>query len=105
LISVFEKHTIKLVFVTNSRVFYVARFLEEQGIDGISLIGFDFIEKNLAYLEKETIDFLICQRPAEQAYQGVMALYNHLVRKEQIEKNHYMSIDIITKENYKLYRN
>lgn len=105
LISVFEKHKIKLVFVTNSRVFYVARFLEEQGIEDISLIGFDFIEKNLAYLEKETIDFLICQKPAEQAYQGVMALYNHLVRKEDVEKNHYMSIDIITKENYKLYRN
>lgn len=105
LLDVFSKHKIKLVFVTNSRVFYVARFFEDQGLTDVSLIGFDFIEKNLAYLENETIDFLICQKPAEQAYQGIMALYNHLVKKENVEKTHYMSIDIITKFNYKFYRN
>lgn len=96
---------IKVLFVTNSRVFYVAQYFEEKNISDITLIGYDFIDKNLRYLEKGVIDFLICQKPKEQAYRGIMALYNKLVKNEEVEKTHYMSIDIITKENFKYYRN
>lgn len=103
--NAFKNNNIRVVFVTNSRVFYVARFLEEQKINGVALVGFDFIEKNLKYLDEGIIDFLICQKPQEQAYRGVMALYNKLVKDETIEKVHHMSIDIITRENYKFYRN
>lgn len=99
------KNNIKVIFVTNSRVFYVAQYLEEKNINDVSLVGFDFIEKNLRYLEKGVIDFLICQKPKEQAYRGVMALYDNLVKNETVEKTHYMSIDIITKQNYKFYKN
>lgn len=103
--NLFKENDIKIVFVTNSRVFYVARFFEEMGIKNVSLIGYDFIEKNLRYLDKDVIDFLICQKPQEQAYKGIMALYNKLVKNENIDKVYHMSIDIIAKENYKFYKN
>jgi LacI family transcriptional regulator len=51
------------------------------------------------------IDFLICQKPQEQAYRGVMALYQHLAFAIPVEKKYFMPIDIITKENYTYYRN
>lgn len=105
LAAIFSTEKIKVVFVTNSRVFYVAKFLEEQGIKDVALIGFDFTEKNLKYLEKGAIDFLICQKPQLQAYKGIMALYTKLVRNEKVEKTYYMSIDIIARENYKFYKN
>lgn len=105
LTKAFEKNNVKVVFVTNSRVFYVARFFEEKKITGVTLVGFDFIEKNITYLESGIIDFLICQKPQEQAYRGVFALYNRLVKNEEIEKDYFMSIDIITKETCRFYRN
>lgn len=100
-----KKNDINLIFVTNSRVSSVARYLEQEGIENIKLIGFDFLNDNIDYLKKQTIDFLICQKPIEQGYRGIMALYTHFVHSGTIEKLYYMPIDIITKENYQFYRN
>lgn len=106
LAEVFEQHRdITSVFVTNSRVFSVARFLEKRGLDDILLIGYDFIEENIEYLKSGRINFLICQKPEEQGYRGVMALYHHLILKIPIGSIDYMPIDIITKENYEFYKN
>jgi LacI family transcriptional regulator len=93
------------IFVTNSRVVSVARYLEESDQKKLLLIGYDFLKDNVAYLKGGLIDFLICQKPQEQGYRGIMALYQHMVLKVEVEKNYFMPIDIITKENYKFYRN
>ena len=95
---------IKIVFVTNSRVSNVAKYIEATQKDVI-LIGYDFLNENVDYLNKEVIDFLICQKPSEQAYRGVMSLYQHLAFSMPVEKVYFMPIDIITKENYTFYRN
>jgi LacI family transcriptional regulator len=100
-----NQKNIKLIFVTNSRVSSVARFLEEANIKGIKVLGFDFLKENIEFLKKGTIDFLICQKPIEQGYKGIMTLYNHLVFAQEVEKVYHMPIDIITKENYLYYRN
>jgi LacI family transcriptional regulator len=100
-----KEPTIKALFVTNSRVSSVAQYLEEAGIQDKLLIGFDFLNDNIDYLKKGTIDFLICQKPQEQGYRGIMALYNSIVQQIPIEKVQFMPIDIITKENYAFYGN
>lgn len=99
-----EFANIKVVFVTNSRVSDVAHFIENYG-KNVILIGYDFLNKNIEYLDKGTIDFLICQKPLEQAYRGVMALYQHLAISLPVENIYFMPIDILTKENYSFYRN
>jgi len=102
----FKQHTnLKAVFVTNSRVFSVARFLEVSKEKELLLIGFDFLDENIKYLKNGIIDFLICQKPQEQGYRGIMALYQHLILNEKIDKAYFMPIDIISKENYLFYRN
>lgn len=93
------------IFVTNSRVVSVARYLQEADQKKLLLIGYDYLKDNVEYLKSGLIDFLICQKPQEQGYKGIMALYQHLVLKVDVEKNYFMPIDIITKENYKFYRN
>jgi len=106
LTDVFNQHTdISAVFVTNSRVFSVARFLEKKQLKDILLIGYDYIEENIQFLKNGRINFLICQKPEEQGYRGVMALYHHLILKIPIANIDYMPIDIITKENYEFYKN
>lgn len=91
------------VFVTNSKVYKIARYLSEKNISHIRLIGYDLLELNLQYLENEVIHFLISQKPFEQGYNGVMALFNNVILNKEIKKEYYLPIDIITKENYKYY--
>lgn len=101
-----EHPDIKAVFVTNSRVSTVAHYFEKPGLkNGILLIGYDFLEKNIDYLERNIIDFLICQKPEEQGYRGIKALHQSQVLGNPVEKVHFMPIDIITRENYEVYRN
>lgn len=100
-----EHNDIKVVFATNSRVSTVAQYLENSGRADMLLIGYDFLENNIQYLKKRTIDFLICQKPQEQAYRGVMALYNYLVFASEVERVTFMPIDIITRENDAFYKN
>lgn len=103
--SVLSPHQPALVFVTNSRVSSVAKFIEENHISGIKLIGYDFLEENIAYLENNIIDFLICQKPQEQGYKGLMAIYQYILGSTTVESTEYMPIDIITKENHSYYKN
>lgn len=95
---------IRIVFVTNSRVSKVAHFIEKSKKDVI-LIGYDFLKENIKYMNKGVIDFLICQKPKQQAYRGLMSLYQHLAFASPVEKIYFMPIDILTKENAAFYRN
>jgi LacI family transcriptional regulator len=104
--KVLRNHSdIKAIFVTNSRVFSVAKYLEESQLKNIRLIGYDFLTENIKYLEGGIIDFLVCLKPQEQGYKGIMSLYQNLVLGASIDKTYFMPIDIITKENYKFYKN
>lgn len=105
LTKVLDNRAIKAVFVTNSRVSSVAKYLQEAKRGDIKLIGYDFLEDNINYLKNGDIEFLISQKPKEQGYRGIMALYNHLVHAAQFDKSYYMPIDIITSENYLFYNN
>lgn len=96
---------IKVIFVTNSRVATVAHYLEASGREDMLLVGYDFLPDNIEYLKRGVIDFLICQKPHEQSYRGMMTLYQYLVFSSTVEKVHFMPIDIITRENYLFYKN
>lgn len=93
----------KGIFVTNSRVFKIAEYLHKNKIDGYRLIGYDLLEESIAYLENETIDFLISQQPYEQGYKGIQSLFHHIILHKNIKSEQYLPIDIITKENIKFY--
>ena len=102
--ALLKHNDVRLMFVTNSKVSQVAHYLKETKKD-IKLIGYDFVKENISYLDDDIIDFLICQKPGEQAYRGIMALYKHLVLKMPVEEYTYMPIDIIMKTNYAFYNN
>ncbi|CAL1520551.1 substrate-binding domain-containing protein [Chitinophaga sp. MM2321] len=93
---------IRVIFVTNSRVSAVAGYIQRLQ-HKIILVGYDFLKENIDYLHDRTIDFLICQKPVQQAYKGVMALYQHIAFATPVEKMNYMPIDIITRENFTSY--
>ena len=96
--------TVRGIFVTNSQVYHLAKFLEQTARSGIRVIGHDLIRENMDYLKKGIVDFLICQRPEEQGYNAVFTLFDHMVLKKSVKTDNYTSIDIITKENLEYYK-
>ena len=91
---------IDCVFIPNSRVYIVAKFIKENNLKGIRVIGYELLKQNLEYLNKGTIDFLIHQKPEEQGYMGINYLYKKVALKEKVTDVHYMPLEIIVQENY-----
>lgn len=101
-----NENRVKVIFVTNSRVSSVAAYLFEEKIhNNYLLIGFDYLEDNIKFLEKQVIDFLICHKPVQQGYLALLHLFNHVrFGKANLQKN-YMPIDIISRYNHTYYDN
>ncbi|MDP4184617.1 MAG: LacI family DNA-binding transcriptional regulator [Bacteroidota bacterium] len=94
---------IKGIFVTNSRAHTIADYLAARQITHIHLIGYDLLEKNLNFLNKGIINFLINQNPMRQGYYGIQLLADYLVFKKEVSAIKYLPLDIITKENLHYY--
>jgi len=91
------------VFVTNSKVFLVADFFDKYNIHDVQLVGYDLLPSNIDHLKKGNIRFLIGQKPMDQGYKSLMTLFNALFMKKKINKDQFLPIDIITKENIDFY--
>jgi len=103
--SAFQERKPDVIFVSNSRVSSIARYLQDKRINDVRLIGFDFIPDNIKYLKEGVIDFLICHKPIEQGFQAVNSLFNKIVLNKSTQRINFMPLDIICKENYFYYEN
>lgn len=90
---------IDALFIPNSRVYIVAKFIKENDLNGIRIVGYDLLKQNIDYLNSDVIDFLIHQKPEEQGYLGISYLYKKVFLKEAVNELHYMPLEIIVKEN------
>jgi LacI family transcriptional regulator len=99
-----ESYDIAGLFVTNSRVHKVARFLSETGREKVRLIGYDLLPENIEFLKEKRIDFLLSQKPEEQAFLGLTSLYNLVVFNREPLDRQWLPIDIITPENLPYYQ-
>jgi len=93
----------KGIFVTNSRAFHIASFLEEKKIKHIRLIGYDLLPKNIQFLNKDIIDFIINQNPFSQGYFGIKTLSDFLIFKLKPAPIKYLPLDLVNKENLRYY--
>ena len=97
---------VKALFVTSSKVHVVAKCLESNGMKDLILVGYDLIDENLHHLNMTTIDYLISQNPKEQGYRSTQKLFRTVVlRKDTFDRNEYLPISIVVKENVMYYTN
>ncbi|MBN1952373.1 MAG: LacI family DNA-binding transcriptional regulator [Bacteroidales bacterium] len=102
----FEQYpNISGIFITNSRASKIAQYLYERGRKGLMLVGYDLVNENVDFLERGIITFLIGQKPEEQGYKSILAMFNYLMADKHMEKTNYSPIDIIMKENIDYYKN
>ena len=98
-----EKTQLKGIFVSTSRAYEIAPYLQAYRRDDVRLVGYDLLEKNIHFLHEGVIDFLINQNPKKQGHRGIFALADRLVFKKEVLPLRYLSLDIITKENLQYY--
>lgn len=91
------------IFVTGSKSYKIADYLESEGIRSLNLIGYDLLERNVKYLKSGTIKFLIGQRPDEQTYKGVKKLFDFLSMDRIPDKMEYLPVDVVTSENVQFF--
>ena len=103
LAGAFSRYDIAGIFVTNSRVYRVAEYLALHGAMNVRLVGYDLLPGSIEYLRRDYIDFLISQRPEEQAFRGLTSLFNLVAFHREPEKKQLLPIDIITRENLAFY--
>jgi LacI family transcriptional regulator len=77
--------------------------LEKHGKNNIRLVAYDLLEKNLAYLRRGTIDFLINQNSKKQAFLSVSKLVNYLLFKKALPATHLFPLEIISRQNLDSY--
>ncbi|MEO6686997.1 MAG: substrate-binding domain-containing protein [Dyadobacter sp.] len=94
---------LKAIYVTNSKAFEIAGYLERNQINDIKLIGYDLIPRNIHYINNGYIDFVINQNPLGQGYWGIFQLANYLVFKKDIAPIKFLPLDIVTLENLEYY--
>ncbi|MBN2610150.1 MAG: LacI family DNA-binding transcriptional regulator [Bacteroidales bacterium] len=94
---------IKGIFIPNSKIKHIARYLTEKKGSKIYLIGYDLLKENYEFIDKGVIDFLICSKPKEQGYRAYYLLFEYVVLRKEVKKEVIMPLDIITRMNYKFY--
>ena len=90
---------IETVFITGSRSYLIASYLEKKGLTSINLIGYDLTDQNIRFLKTGVTKFLIGQRPEEQTYKGIKKLIDYVSFHRVPEKIEYLPVDIVTSEN------
>lgn len=98
-----SNNNLKAIYVTTSKAYDIANYLEQKHIRGIKLIGYDLLHKNITLLNKGLIDLLINQNPKGQGYWGISHLVDYLIFKKEVPVFKYLPLDIITKENVNYY--
>jgi LacI family transcriptional regulator len=100
-----ELAPLKGMFVSNAWTHAVARSVQAVSVaNGVTIIGYDLVPKNLQYLEQGLIGFLISQCPSTQGYEGIYSLYEHVVLRQTVKHTIMVPIDILTKNNVKYYQ-
>lgn len=96
---------LKGIFVSNAWTHSVARSVHAlPAANGVTIVGYDLVPKNLRYLEQGRIGFLISQCPSTQGYEGIYCLYEHVVLKQKVKHTIMVPIDILTKNNVNYYQ-
>jgi LacI family transcriptional regulator len=77
----------------------VAKALKASKLSQKILLTFDFDQTIQKYIEDETIDITLYQRPNIQGYLALKRIINYIIYKKESEKVTYVGYDIMTKAN------
>ena len=100
----FERNPqVKGAVIFNSRGNIITDYFQKRKIRGVKLVCVDLIKRNVDALKAGYIDLLVGQRPQQQGYLAVKALFEYLVYGTHMKRDNFMPIDIVAKETVDFY--
>jgi len=94
-----ENPGIGSIFITGSRLYMIASYLEKKKMKLIILVGYDLLDSNIKFLKSGTSKVFNWTRPEEQTYKGIKKLFEYLSLHKVPDKIEYLPVDIVTSEN------
>lgn len=78
------------IFVSGAGLSGAAHAVADAGLSGIvKIVGFDATESNVAFMKKDTVQFLIDQDPYQQGYKPIQLLTDSIFKEEALETDYY----------------
>ena len=90
----------------NSSIHLVSNFLrtEKPDHDHVTLLGYEATDQNVECVKNDSCDFLIAQHPHHQGLNCFRSMFNSCVLHMPQAPLHYVSIELLTKENIDFYQ-
>lgn len=90
----------------NSSIHKIANFLKREmpKHKHVTLLGYDATDANVQCIKDGSVDFLIAQHPMKQGLNCIRTMINACVLHMKQNKDHYMAIDLLTRENIDFYK-
>lgn len=102
----FRQHpNVKNGITFNSKVYIIGEYLLKKQKTDFNLMGYDLLERNVNCLKAGSVFFLIAQQPELQGFDGIKTLCDYLIFKKEVQRENFMPIDLLTKENIEFYSN
>ena len=91
-------HGLSAVHVSTSKAFLVYDLLKKAH-PACTLSGYDLVSPNVALLKAHKVQFLIDQKPIEQAYQAVVRFTDLLIFKKSVANEYLLPLNVAFAEN------
>lgn len=90
----------------NSSIHLISNFLriEKPDHEHVTLLGYDATNHNVECIKNGSCDFLIGQHPYDQGLNCFRSMFNACVLNIPQKPIHYVSIELLTKENIDFYK-
>lgn len=101
-----ENPDIRFGLSFNSSINIIGNFLHENMPDypHVTLLGYDAVQPNVECLKNGYVDFLVAQHPHDQGLNCFRSMFNSCVLHIKQKKEHYVAIELLTKENIDFYK-
>lgn len=103
--QILTNNNIGAIWVSGSRAYLVARYLEQRGIRNIILVGYDVYDRNIEYLKRNIIDFLVAQQPREQGRKALRTITECLNGNKRPLLTEYQKVEIVNSESLRFFFN
>src|SRR5690554_224455 len=91
------------ILVSSAKTHVIARYIQNKKKKGLILVGYELTKKNVDFLKKGVIQFLIGQKPMEQSEKAVKKMFDYLTTKQIPIKREFQPVEIINVENVDLF--
>lgn len=91
------------ILVSSAKTHVIAHYIENRKLKDLILVGYEVTRKNVNYLKKGIIRFLIGQKPMDQSGKAVKKMFDYLTARQMPSKREYQPVEIINVENVDLF--